>query len=74
MKKIVALVLLALGQWACFAGENLDSVLSAVGTDMVSPLEKGAILCILAFAAPTQDMSEYIQTQLTSKATETGVV
>ena len=29
MKKIVALVLLALGQWACFAGENLDSVLGA---------------------------------------------
>ena len=74
MKKIVALVLLALGQWTCFAAENLDSVLSAAGADMVAPLEKGAILCILAFSAPTQDMSEYIQTQLTSKATETGVV
>lgn len=74
MKKIVVLVLLALGRWTCFAGENLDSVLSAVGADMVAPLEKGAILCILAFSTPTQDMSEYIQTQLTSRATETGAV
>lgn len=73
-KILVALVFFAIGYWTCFAGENLDSVLSAAGADMVAPLEKGAILCILAFSAPTQDMSEYIQTQLTIKATETGVV
>lgn len=74
MKKIAAALLLAAVHLACAASEDIDSILNKAGADMVAPLERGAILCILAFSAPTQDMSEYIQTQLTAKATEAGAV
>lgn len=74
MKKILfSLFLLS----ACFSGFSqgkIDSVIQKTGQDIVNATDNRAIICILNFSSPTREMSDYLQTQLTSAVMETGRV
>lgn len=70
MKKIIFTLTLVFFSAFCFAQEKIDSVISKVANDVSSRCNTKTILCILDFNSPTQEMSEYIQTELTSQVTE----
>lgn len=55
-----------------FPKENLDSTIKTIGTDILKPVKDGSIICILDFSSPSEEMSSYIQEELTSKTTESG--
>ncbi len=56
--------------WNVSARENLDSVLKNAGNDITESLTEGSIVCILNFSSSSQEMSNYIQSQLNSIVTE----
>lgn len=74
MKKKVLFSLLFCIVSLCYAKDYLDDTISLITNDINKSLVNNSILCILDFVAPSKDMSEYIQTQLTSKVTENGFV
>lgn len=73
MKKIILTLTLVFFSAFCFAQEKIDSVILKVANDISSRCNTKTILCILDFNSPTQEMSEYIQTELTSQVTENGM-
>ena len=73
MKKIILTLTLVFFSAFCFAQEKIDSVVLKVANDISSICSTKTILCILDFNSPTQEMSEYIQTELTSQVTENGM-
>ena len=73
MKKIILTLTLVFFSAFCFAQEKIDSVILKVANDISSRCGTKTILCILDFNSPTQEMSEYIQTELTSQVTENGM-
>ena len=56
-----------------FAQEKIDSIMLKVADDVTSKCNSKTILCILDFNSPSKDLSEYIQTELTSQVTENGM-
>lgn len=73
MKKIILTLTLIFFSAFCFAQEKIDSIILKVANDISSRGNTKTILCILDFNSPTQEMSEYIQTELTSQVTENGM-
>lgn len=73
MKKIIFTFIFVFFFAFCFAQEKIDSVILKVANDISSRCNTKTILCILDFNSPTQEMSEYIQTELTSQVTENGM-
>lgn len=73
MKKTILTLTLVFFSAFCFAQEKIDSVILKVANDISSRCGTKTILCILDFNSPTQEMSEYIQTELTSQVTENGM-
>lgn len=73
MKKIIFTFIFVFFSAFCFAQEKIDSVILKVANDISSRCNTKTILCILDFNSPTQEMSEYIQTELTSQVTENGM-
>ena len=73
MKKIILTLTLVFFSAFCFAQEKIDSIILKVANDISSRCSTKTILCILDFNSPTQEMSEYIQTELTSQVTENGM-
>lgn len=72
MKKLTITAFFFFVAFSCFADE-IDQTLAKIGSDISDPFSDGAILCILDFDTPTREMSEYIQTQLTSLVLGGGV-
>ena len=56
-----------------FAQEKIDSIMLKVADDVTSKCNSKTIICILDFTSPSKDLSEYIQTELTSLVTENGM-
>ena len=56
-----------------FFSGKIDSIILKVANDVSSKCNSKTILCILDFNSPSQDLSEYIQTELTSHVTENGM-
>lgn len=54
--------------------ENIDTILHSIGENIVLPLEKGQVICVLDFDTPSEQMSDYIQSELISTITEAGKV
>ncbi|WP_178843887.1 hypothetical protein [uncultured Treponema sp.] len=73
MKKIISALLFAFVCFFVFSQEKIDSVLSSVADDVSLRCNSKTILCILDFNSPSKDLSEYIQTELTSQVTENGM-
>lgn len=74
MKKLFFSLLIILFTLPCFAKEDLDSSILKISSDIQKPLDKGDIICILDFSSSSKNMSEYIQSELTSKVMEDGSV
>lgn len=72
MKNKLFLIILLLCNICCFAKEELDFVLESVKNDIILSLEKGTIVCISNFDSPSEDMSSYIQDELTSLVASAG--
>lgn len=73
MKKIILILTFILFSSLIFAQEKIDSIMLKVADDISSRCNSKTILCILDFNSPSQDLSEYIQTELTSHVTENGM-
>ena len=73
MKKIILALTFILFSSLVFAQEKIDSIILKVANDVSSKCNSKTILCILDFNSPSQDLSEYIQTELTSHVTENGM-
>ena len=71
-KKILALTFILFSSFI-FSQEKIDSIILKVANDVSSKCNSKTILCILDFNSPSQDLSEYIQTELTSHVTENGM-
>ena len=72
MKKIIFTIFAFFMAFAGFSQEKIDSVIQKTGLDIVNVVNNRPIICILNFSSPTQEMSDYVQTQLTSVVMETG--
>ena len=70
---IVAILTFILFSSFIFSQEKIDSIILKVANDVSSKCNSKTILCILDFNSPSQDLSEYIQTELTSHVTENGM-
>ena len=73
MKKIILTLTFILFSSFIFSQEKIDSIILKVANDVSSKCNSKTILCILDFNSPSQDLSEYIQTELTSHVTENGM-
>ena len=73
MKKIILALTFILFSSFIFSQEKIDSIILKVANDVSSKCNSKTILCILDFNSPSQDLSEYIQTELTSHVTENGM-
>lgn len=71
-KKILASTFILFSSFI-FSQEKIDSIILKVANDVSSKCNSKTILCILDFNSPSQDLSEYIQTELTSHVTENGM-
>lgn len=72
MKRITFLICVLFYSFSCFAKQDLDSTLINISNDIIFPLEKGSIICVLNFDSPSSEMSAYIQDELTSLVASSG--
>ena len=72
MKRISFLICVLFYSFSCFAKHDLESTLINISNDIIFPLEKGSIICVLNFDSPSSEMSAYIQDELTSLVASSG--
>lgn len=66
MKRIILLIILICSCVFCYAKQNLDETLLLVSRDIADRCDRREIIAILDFQSDTNDLSDYINTQLTS--------
>lgn len=74
MKKLLFSLLIFFLSFAGFSQGKIDSVIQKVGVEIANAVNSKAIICILNFSSPKKEMSDYVQTQLTSAVMETARV
>ena len=57
-----------------FSQGKIDSVIQRTGLEIANAVSNNSIICILNFSSPKKEMSDYVQTQLTSAVMETARV